>query len=92
MRGKIIILSVIFVLALGWALNHALSYYDPPKNIKWVEYQVPKNMYLWQVASGLSNKFGRHPGTLTEMIYQENHLSDNYLRQGETILVPQPAR
>jgi hypothetical protein len=87
MKAKIATI-LLFVLVFGWALNHALSYYDPPKKFKWVEYRVPKNMYLSQVAAGLSNQFGKHPGTLTEMIYQENHLNDYYLPEGEIILIP----
>ena len=48
MRDRKVFLSVIafFVFALGWSLNKAFSYYDPPKKIEWVEYVVPENIYL----------------------------------------------
>lgn len=88
---KVKIAAILFlVLVFGWALNNALSYYDPPTKIKWVEYKVLKGQYLSQVASKLSNQFGKHPGTLTDMMYEKNHLSDYYLRQGEIISIPQP--
>jgi len=89
MKEKLAILSAILVLVLvlGWALNSALSYYDPPTG-KRVEYKVPRNMYLWQVASELSNQFRKHPGTLADVIYKENDLSDNYLPAGKVILIP----
>lgn len=90
MKEKIVTLFTILflVLAFGWGLNKALSYYDPPKNIEWVEYEVPKNMYLWQVACELSNQFRRHPDTLVKVIYEKNHLNDYYLREGEVISIP----
>ena len=91
MKEKMVILFTILclVLALGWALNNALSYYDPPTKIKWVEYKVPKEgEYLSQIASKLSNQFRKHPSTLVDVMYEKNHLSDYYLPGGETILIP----
>jgi hypothetical protein len=91
MKEKIYLLFTIscLVLALGWASNRALTYYDPPKEVYWEEYRVPRDMYLWQVASELSNQFRRHPDTLVKAMEEKNHLGDNYLREGQTILIPQ---
>jgi hypothetical protein len=91
MKEKIYLLFTILclVLVFGWALNKALTYYDPPKKIKWVEYKVPKEgRYLSQVACELSNQFRKHPDTLVKVIYEKNHLNDYYLKGGEAILIP----
>ena len=90
MKEKIVLLFTILclVLGFGWALNKALTYYDPPKEIKWVKYEAPKDMYLWQLGSELSNQFRRHPDTMVKVVYGKNRLNDYYLPEGKTILIP----
>ena len=92
MKEKKVFLSVIvfFIFALGWSLNKAFSYYDPPKQIEWVEYVVPENVYVSGLVSDLelSNQFKKHPSVLVGMICKENNLNDYFLWGGETILIP----
>ncbi|MEK7624305.1 MAG: hypothetical protein AAB404_01065 [Patescibacteria group bacterium] len=92
MRDRKVFLSVIafFVFALGWSLNKAFSYYDPPKKIEWVEYVVPENIYLSELVSDLelSNQFKKHPSIIMRIICEENNLNDYFLWGGATILIP----
>ncbi len=92
MKEKIAILltALGWAFLFGWGLNRTLSYYDPPEKVKWVEYEVPKDMYLWRVASELSNQFRKHPQVLVKIISEKNNINDNdyYLLKGRIILIP----
>ncbi|MDP3052791.1 MAG: hypothetical protein Q8N22_02450 [bacterium] len=92
MKEKLIAIFVILslVFAFGFVLNNALGHYDPPTKVKWVEYTVSKDTYLSQVAGALSNKLGKHPGTLVKVMYEKNNLSDYHLSKGTTIFIPIP--
>lgn len=89
--GKLAI-ALAVVLLLVWSLNKGLSYYNPPHNVKWVEYQVPQNVYLWNLVTELrlSNRMGKDHQVIIEIIKKKNHLKSFYLHRGDEILIPSP--
>ncbi len=85
-------IALAVALLMVWFANRGLDYYNPPHNVKWVEYQIPKNVYLWNLVTELrlSDHMKKDHQLVVRMIKDKNHLKSFYLYRGDEILIPSP--
>ncbi len=86
----LIIIAIILCGVLFLSANKTLDRYDEPTQINWVNYKISKDMYLWELATELADKFNKDPQMLIKLIGNENRLGKNFfLKKGDEIGIPQ---
>ena len=84
---KEVAVLIAIVAIMSYAVNIALSRYDPPV-VGWQAHIIPKDTYLWNLSATYSSKLEKDTQTIVDLIKKKNKLNDNFLSEGSKILVP----